>query len=114
MLISIVRISASAGREDDIVDILQSVRGPTLASSGCLECSILEEREDEKTILYLERWRSPADMSNHIRSALYGRILKALELSEGEPQVSFYEIQSSQGMELVEKLRSENMALKGF
>jgi quinol monooxygenase YgiN len=112
MLITMVRISPQAGREQDILDILQSVRGPTLASSGCLECSILEEREDEEGILYLERWRSSAEMSNHIRSALYARILKALELSAGEPQIRFYETCSSQGMELVERLRSEDTDLR--
>jgi len=106
MFLSMVKISPVPGREKEIIDILLSVRGPTLADAGCLECSILEEHDDEKAILYLEKWQSGEQLCNHIRSAIYSRVLKALELSDREPEIWFHEITGAQGMAVIERLRS--------
>jgi quinol monooxygenase YgiN len=114
MFLSMVKISPVPGREQEILDILLSVRGPTLADAGCLECSILEEHDDEKAIVYLEKWQSGTELCNHIRSAIYSRVLKALELSDREPEIWFHEITATQGMEVIERVRSStdgNLAL---
>jgi quinol monooxygenase YgiN len=106
MFLSMVKISPVPGREQEILDILLSVRGPTLADAGCLECSILEEHDDESAIVYLEKWQTGEQLCNHIRSAIYSRVLKALELSSREPGIWFHEITVTQGMEVIERLRS--------
>jgi quinol monooxygenase YgiN len=114
MFLSMVKISPVPGREQEILDILLSVRGPTLADAGCLECSILEEHDDENVIVYLEKWQTGEQLCNHIRSAIYSRVLKALELSDREPEILFHEITATQGMEVIERLRSSaagNLAL---
>ena len=106
MLLTTVKISPAPGKQKEILDILLSVRGPTLAVSGCLECSIYEENDEEHAILYLEKWQLRSEMIDHIRSALYTRVLKALELSVRQPEISFYEVSDSQGIELIEGVRS--------
>ncbi len=106
MLLTMVKISPSPGKQQEILDILMSVRGPTLAASGCLECSIYEEHDEEHIVLYLEKWQSMNEMIVHIRSPLYTRVLKALELSVRQPEISFYEVSGRQGIELIEGVRS--------
>ncbi len=106
MLLSVVKISPAPGKQQEILDILLSVRGPTLAVAGCLECNIYEEHDDEHAILYLEKWQLRTEMVDHIRSTLYTRVLKALELSDRQPEICFYDIAGSQGMELIEGARS--------
>lgn len=106
MILSILKIFPLPAKEQEVLEILLSVRGPTLAASGCLECSIYEEHDDEHAILYLEKWQSRRLMLSHIRSPLYPRVLKALELSDRQPEISFYEIGVSQGIELIERERS--------
>lgn len=106
MLLTMVKISPSPGKQQEILDILMSVRGPTLAASGCLECGIYEEHDEEHIILYLERWQVMTEMIDHIRSALYTRVLKAMELSVRQPEISFYEVSGRQGIELIEGVRS--------
>jgi len=106
MLLSMVKITPVPGREQETLDILLSVRGPILAVSGCLECSIYEEHDDEHAIIYLERWQSAAEMFKHIGSTLYTRVLKAMELSDREPEILFHEITDTHGMELIERVRS--------
>ncbi|HJV35413.1 putative quinol monooxygenase [Geomonas sp.] len=106
MNLAIVKISPSPGRRQEVLDILESVCGPTLAASGCLECSIYQEQGEEQVIVYLERWRLRAEMIEHLGSPIYSRVLGALELSEGPPEISFYEITGTEGMELIEGVRS--------
>jgi quinol monooxygenase YgiN len=106
MFLAIVKISPAPGKQQEILDILMSVRGPSRAVSGCLECSIFEEHDEEPVILYLEKWRLRSEMVDHIRSALYTRVLKAMELSIEQPEISFYEISGRQGIELIEGVRS--------
>ena len=108
MFLTVVKISPVPGREQEILDILLSVRGPTLADAGCLECSILEEHDDEQVIVYLEKWQTGEEMLNHIRSAIYSRVLKAMDLSDRKPEVWFHEISATQGMEVIERVRSSN------
>lgn len=112
MLLSMVKITPVPGKQQEIFDILLSVRGPTLAASGCLECGIYEEHDDEHAIIYLEKWQLRTEMIDHIRSALYARVLKALELAERQPEICFYEIGETQGMELVESARSSPAVIR--
>lgn len=106
MFLSMVKISPAPGKQQEILDILRSVKGPTLAVSGCLECSILVETDDEHFLVYLEKWRLRAEMIDHIRSPLYTRVLTALELADRQPEICFYEISGTKGMELIESARS--------
>ena len=106
MFLSILKISPSQGKQREVLDILQSVKGPTLAASGCIECSICVEDDEEHSIIYIEKWQLRSEMIDHIGSALYARVLKALELSDRQPEICFYEIKGTQGMELIEGVRS--------
>lgn len=106
MFLSLVKISPASGRENEVLEILLSVRGPTLAVSGCLECSIYQEHDDEQGIVYLEKWQSAEEMFRHIGSDLYVRVLKAIEFSDREPEIWFHEIAATRGMELIESVRT--------
>ena len=106
MMLAMVKIGPSPGKRQEILDILLSVKGPTLAAPGCRACSIYEEHGEEQIIAYVELWQSPAEMYRHIRSALYSRILEAMELSTRTPEINFHMILRTEGMELIENLRS--------
>ncbi len=106
MLLTMLKISPVRGKEQELIDILHSVRGPTLAVSGCVECSIFEENDEEHAIVFLEKWRTKEEMITHIRSPLYTRVLEALDLADRQPGIWFYEIACIQGMELIESARS--------
>ena len=110
MMLSLVNIVPSPGKRQEILDILLSVKGPTLAAPGCRACSVYEEHGDDQTIAYLELWQSSLELYRHIRSGLYSRVLEAMELSTREPEVRFYTISESHGMELIESLRGKSTA----
>jgi quinol monooxygenase YgiN len=105
MMLSIIKIMPILDKRKEVLDILFSVKGPSLAASECLECCICEERGDEESIIYIEKWQSVEAFYRHIRSNLYSRILGAMELSRKRPEVYFLKIEEVKGMELINELR---------
>jgi len=75
------------------------------AQPGCAACDILDEQGPETAIVLLERWETEEALETHLRSEAYRRILGAIELSGGQPDVRFEHVSSSEGLELVERLR---------
>lgn len=106
MFLSLMKIVPEPGKQQEVVNILLSIKGPTIAAVGCLDCSICTEHDDEHAVVYLERWRTREEMLVHIRSSLYPRILKALELSERQPEIYFYDIAGCAGFDLIEQERA--------
>jgi len=105
MMLSLIKILPAPEKRKEVLDILISNKGPIQAIHSCLACSICEEEGDEGTIIYIELWRTWEDFIRHVRSDLYTRILGAMELSRKKPEVSFFEISSVHGMELIEAVR---------
>jgi quinol monooxygenase YgiN len=76
-----------------------------LAQPGCAACQIYEEQGPEQAVVLVERWESQAALEAHLASGTYGRILGAVELSGGPPEVSFDYVSATEGMDLIERSR---------
>jgi quinol monooxygenase YgiN len=83
-----------------------------LAQQGCKSYHIYSEQGQEPAVVLVERWESKATLEAHIRSEIYRRILGAIELAGGPPEVSFEVVSASEGMELVERLRRSDSSNK--
>jgi|WetSurMetagenome_2_1015567.scaffolds.fasta_scaffold854743_2 quinol monooxygenase YgiN len=103
MIVGTVRIPLSPDRRAEVLEVLRSIQGPVLAQPGCAACHIYEEQGPEQSVVLVERWESEAALKAHIRSESYRRVLGAIELSFGPPEVSFDHVSSSEGMELIER-----------
>lgn len=106
MLIFMLKMTPSPKNRGELLNILHNVIAPTLIQPGCLACEIYESSGHDQTVLYLEQWNSPTDIHRHIQSALYSRVLAAIDLSAMQPEIKFYEISKTYGMELIESLRT--------
>jgi quinol monooxygenase YgiN len=105
MVVGMLRIPLAANRHAEVLEVLRSVQGPVLAQPGCRAYHIYEEQGLEPAVVLVERWESKATLEAHIRSESYRRILGAIELAGGPPEVSFDVVSASEGMELIERLR---------
>ena len=56
--------------------------------------------------MLLERWETEEALEEHLRSNVYRRVIAAMELSGGTPEIRFERVETVRGMELVERLRS--------
>ena len=105
MIIGTVRILPPPDRQEIVREVLQSVQGPVRAQPGCNACDIYYEQGPEPAIVFLERWESDEALEAHLRSDTYRRILSAIELSGGRPEIRFEHVTASEGIELIERLR---------
>ena len=105
MIVGTLRILPLPERRAEVLEIFQAIQGPVLAQPGCAACSIYEEQGPERAVVLVERWESQAALEAHIRSETYRRILGAIELSGGPPEVSFDYVSATDGMELIERSR---------
>ena len=105
MVVGTLRILPLAKRRAEVLEILRSVQGPVRAQPGCTACDIYEEQGGDRAIVLVERFDSDEALETHLRSNTYWRVLGALELSQGAPQIRFEHVSASEGMELIERHR---------
>jgi quinol monooxygenase YgiN len=105
MIVGTLRLSPAPHRRAEILEVFRAVQGPVLAHPGCVACQIYEEEGPERAVVLVERWESHAALETHLRSEDYRRILGAIELSGGPPEVRFDYVSNSNGMGLIERSR---------
>jgi quinol monooxygenase YgiN len=105
MVVGMLRIPLAPDRHSEVIEVLKSVQGPVLFLPGCREYHIYQEQGEDPAVVLVERWTSRAALETHIRSDSYRRILCAIELAGGPPEVSFDVVSATEGMELIERLR---------
>lgn len=106
MIVGTLRILPAPERRADILEVFRSIQGPVLAQPGCDACHIYEEQGPEQAVVLVERWESQTALEAHLRSETYRRILGAVELSGGPPEVRFDYVSATDGMELIERSRN--------
>jgi hypothetical protein len=71
-----------------------------------LKAQVYVEDGRNDTILYTEEWDSEEEFCEHMRSELYRRILAAMDISKSAPELCFYQVSATQGLELVYQIRN--------
>jgi len=105
MIVGTLRIVPASDRREEVLEVFRAVQGPLLAQPGCTACQIYEEHGPDRAVVLLERWESQAALESHLRSDSYRRILGAIELSGGPPEVRFDHVSATEGMDLIERSR---------
>jgi hypothetical protein len=100
-----IRVFPSAKHARQVATILSSVRDLVLTRTDCLGAWLDEGAAFREPISYLEQWESEEGLYRHLNSELYARTLVALELSERNPEVQFFTVSDTRGMELIEHVR---------
>jgi len=104
MIISTVRIAVEAKKQEEILAILFSVKGPTESKSQCISCRIYTEPRNEKHITYEEVWQNEESFYQHLRSPQYRNLLAAMDLSNEPPEVKFVTVLKTEGMEVMQRV----------
>jgi quinol monooxygenase YgiN len=105
MIVGTLRILPAPDRHSEVLEVFRAIQGPVLAQPGCTACHIYEEQGSEPAVVLVERWESQAALEAHLRSETYRRILGAIELSGGPPEVCFDYVSATDGMDLIERSR---------
>ena len=74
--------------------------------AGCLACNVYQDLENQDTIVMEEKWQTAKDLHRYIRSEHYRKVLELMELSIIEPEISFCEVTTIEGLELIKSIRT--------
>ena len=103
MQLATFKLFPAPGTEDSVVEILETVKVHLDTQVDCLQCSVAIETGEYTAIRFSEIWTSREARDLHLRSAIFMRILEALELSTRQPVIDFYEMSAIGGLDVIEK-----------
>jgi quinol monooxygenase YgiN len=105
MTVFTVRVLTSPQSRTEILRSFTGILGLTRAQAGCISCRLYSDIEEPKAVLLREEWLSDDDLSRSLRSEDFKRILAAIELSSGPPELYIDQIATRGGMEVIESVR---------
>ena len=90
-------------RQDEVIEILESLLEPTRACQGLMSAGIFREVHGDGVLL-LEEWTSKDDMVRHIQSPDFRKVLAVMDMAIEPPDLGIHRVASTRGFELIEKL----------
>ena len=101
-----LRIVPQPRRTAELIHALRLQMSRTEAQPGCLQCRLIQDQQQPNIVFYHEEWDGWSEIEKHIRSVRFSRILELMELSTVTPELSFFDVNETRGMEYVQKLRT--------
>ena len=105
MITSFLKINVPLGKMKDAIQTVNSILGWTRAQPGCVSMAFYEDTNQPGTMMIFEEWENWPSLEKHIQSDSYRNILELMELSSEQPEIKFYSVADTKGMEVIERLR---------
>ncbi len=106
MILCTLRLLLSETDRVRVITSLTHLIGWTRVQPGCRACHLLTDIEEPGALVLLEEWETPDHLNRHLRSEDYRRVLAAIELSQGPPEIRFDTVEAAGGIEVVEAARA--------
>ena len=106
MVHATIRMIIPPKKRGEALRILRSMAEQCKVHSGCLDCHIYEDVQEDNVLIFEEIWRNEGDMAQHLRSEEYRDVLLVMEMALKHPEVRFNSVSTSTGIETIEKARS--------
>ena len=104
MFIFTLQLKVVPAKRWDVLKTIHTIIGPTTVLPGCLHCSLYSSTTNDDELILLEKWDSKETLERHIRSDEFRKVIAAIETASEPPEIDFYKIASTEGMEFVEKI----------
>lgn len=96
-----IRLVAPEGKRQEILEVLQSLTGPTEFAKGCLGCRVYCDADDEDAITYWVQWDERNELDEHFRSVRFRQLLPYIEMSTQPPVVEIANSEVIGGIDLI-------------
>jgi quinol monooxygenase YgiN len=84
-------LQAKPGKEQELVDTLLSLVGPTRQEAGCIDYHLHRSNEDPRRFMFYENWHSKRDLDDHLaQTHLVPLLSRADELLDGEVELEMF------------------------
>jgi quinol monooxygenase YgiN len=108
VVVTILKIVPMDGKREVLLEILHSIENALRGRAACVDCRVFEQPVGERAVLYFDQWLSIEDLTQHIQSELFLRMLVAMELAVLRPEINFHEIIATRDLSWVKALRAVN------
>jgi quinol monooxygenase YgiN len=102
-----LRLSAPAGRERELTQVLQTIIVPARLSRGCSRVELCAEVEQPRVLCYLEEWDEEEELFVQLRSERFSRLLEVMECASEPPFLEFRFVTTRRGLDYIEFARSD-------
>jgi quinol monooxygenase YgiN len=99
---STIRMLIPLNKQGEAFDILKAVCAQIQFNPNCISTHLYRGVDDVRAVMVEERWASDEHVMQHLRSAIYRRILLVIEMAEEPPEIFFDVVRRSTGMEKIE------------
>jgi quinol monooxygenase YgiN len=107
MIIELVGIVAPPEKREELGKALSYLLGPTQVEPGCLSC-LLYRGWSNANVIYIEsRWETMNDLTQHICSDAYKKLLLLMEIGAEPPAIEFLTVTEVRGLDLIEAAREK-------
>jgi quinol monooxygenase YgiN len=112
MIIELVGIVAPPEKREELGRAFSYLLGPTQAEPGCLSCLLYRNWADANVIYIESRWETLEDLTNHISSDAYKKLLLLMELGAEPPTVEFLTVTEVRGLGFIEAVRRDQTPMR--
>jgi quinol monooxygenase YgiN len=105
--LTILYIKSDEDKSKSVFNALCSIQTKLKINPACLNCEVYFSSNSDQKILYMEMWQSKEALQAHIESEIYRDILSIMEWAFETPEIQFYTLTESRGMEFITKTRQK-------
>lgn len=99
-----LNISSPPGKRSELLKSLKLLTGPVVVEPGCRMCLVYEDSRTRGDFLIVEEWQSREDISRHLKTAHFKKLLAVAEVSSSAPQIRCEELGTIKGVEFIQEL----------
>lgn len=89
----LTHLSARAGREPDLKNLLVQLMEQGYQQAGCGSCELLQKQVDSTDFILIEEWSAEARLKSDFNSPILQRLFEeGAELLNEPPRIDWYEV----------------------
>jgi len=105
MIIESVGVTGSANKHAELGRGLRSLLGPMRVEAGCVECRLFQDSTNPNAFRLEAYWRTEDDLTRHVRSEVYKKLLFLMEMGAEPPTIEFHEVCKTRGLDFIHMVR---------
>ena len=107
MIILRIDMNALPKKRKELLQTIEAMSGSIRKQRGCSSHRVYRDMEDENVLCLFGEWENQDDLENYLRFDRFAALLGAMELLSERPAITFNQVSSTAGMELVEAVRAQ-------
>jgi len=94
----LVRLTATPGRSQGLIQALRSVRGSLQLDGVCQGVRVASDVDDADVVWYCEEWPGLEEFERHLRSPSFARLLSVVETAAKRPFIECRVVSETRGL----------------